>query len=63
MEGQDITNETYVKLITELFKTLNHDRRSDLREKLNEALNDVNDYSDLALELPLKMRKRDTKVL
>ena len=63
MEGQDITNETYVKLITELFKTLNHDRRSDLREKLNEALNDVDDYSDLALELPLKMRKRDTKVL
>lgn len=60
-DAQDITTDTYVTLFTELFESVSNDVRLDLREKLSAVLNEDTD-SWLTFELPLKMKKRDTKV-
>lgn len=44
-DAQDITSDTYVSLITKLFKTLGSDRKIELRDKLSDALNDESDLS------------------
>ena len=42
-DAEDITSDTYVKLMVKLFDTISDDRKAELREKLNEAINDGED--------------------
>ena len=62
-DAEDITSDTYVKLMARLFETVRDDRKAELREKLNEALNGEEEDSETSLALPFKMKKRDTKIL
>ena len=57
-----MTSDTYINLITTLFKSATTERKSDLREKLNAIMYDGNE-SETTFEFPNKMRKRDEKVM
>ena len=57
-----MTSDTYINLITTLFKSTSTERKCDLREKLNAAMYDGDD-SEMTFELPHKMKKRDEKAM
>ena len=63
IDAEDITSDTYVRLMVRLFETISDHRKAELREKLKEVLKDEEEDSETTLALPLKMKRRDTKIL
>ena len=59
-DAKGITSETYVTLLSKLFETIPSDRKSYLREQLQDTLAEESD--NLSVQLPMKLRKRDTKI-
>ena len=59
--AQNITTDIYSKLLDDLIEMVGDERKTELAKKLTQTL--ANAESDLNLELPLKMKKRDTKIL
>ena len=50
----DITTETYVQLVKALISKFSSERKEDLKDKIRDALDDVDTDSECHLTLPLK---------